>query len=107
MCLEPHKNRKNDICKVCRDKTKIKKLCNVCNEPHRSRLYNSCCQCRKQQEYEKEKVENYTVCFGKYKGVLVKDLPTDYVEWCYLTIKKNNTSFNNKFVKALHYHFSI
>jgi len=58
------------------------KTCMICVKPHRNRKHDLCNVCRKIYKNEVD-IEKIKITFGKHKGTFVKDIPKSYAIWLY------------------------
>ena len=79
------------------------RTCKICIQPHKNRKNNLCNVCRKIYKNE-EDIDKVCITFGKYKNMLIKDLPRSYAIWCY-NLDDNFTG--NILKNLLKYHFKF
>ena len=107
--LRNKKNSKIIVCGSCCIKKFIVngtcKQCPCCNKKHKRRKSLYCFDCD-----ILDKVKDWTIRFGKYKGMAFKDLPIGYVEWLIeKDIYGKNSTYGNevidKYIKMIKKHY--
>jgi len=114
ICMEKHRNSKNNICNVCRKEEKIAR--NILEEERRNILEeerrgeeiarNILKEKRRKEEIarnileEKRRNKNNNFCnFGKYKGLHFNEVIKDknYIYWCKETFLKDKKKYTNMY----------